>query len=70
LILGPITILRDGKAVAKGQDQVLDTPMAVASIGPISLAGFAPGRHLVKLEASGTFAGAVTSQEASFEISP
>jgi len=64
------TILKDGKAVAKGQDQVLDTPMAVASIGPISLAGFAPGRYLVKLEASDTLAGAVTSQEASFEIAP
>jgi hypothetical protein len=44
--------------------------MAVASVGPISLAGFAPGRYLVKLEASDTLAGAVTSQEASFEIAP
>jgi hypothetical protein len=47
LTLGPtslrarFTILQNGKAVAKGQDQLLDTPMAVASIGPISLAGFA-----------------------------
>ena len=64
------TILKDGKAVAKGEDQTLDTPTAVASIGPVSLSGFAAGRYLVKLEASDTLAGAKTSQEASFEIAP
>jgi GWxTD domain-containing protein len=64
------TILKDGKAVAKGEDQTLDTPMAVASIGPVSLAGFAPGRYLVKLEASDTLAGTATTQEASFDIAP
>ena len=46
MTLGPTSLrarftILQSKAVAKGQDQLLDTPMAVASIGPISLAGFA-----------------------------
>jgi GWxTD domain-containing protein len=64
------TILKDGKAVAKGEDQVFDTPMAVASIGPVSLSGFTPGRYQVKLDGSDTLAGSATSQEESFEITP
>ena len=62
------SILRDGKPMAKGEDQVLETPMAVASVGPLPLAGFAPGRYLVKLEAADDGAGSSTTQEASFEV--
>jgi GWxTD domain-containing protein len=62
------SILKDGKPVARGADQVLDTPMAVASVGPLPLTGFAPGRYVVKLEATDTTAETTTNQEASFEV--
>lgn len=62
------TIVKDGKPVAKGEDQVLDTPIAVASVGPLPLTGLAPGRYLVKLEAVDNGAGSEASQEAAFEI--
>jgi GWxTD domain-containing protein len=62
------SILKNGKPVAKGEDQILDTPMAVASIGPLPLTGFSPGAYVVRLEATDTNAGATTTQEASFEV--
>ena len=62
------SILKDGSPVAKGQDQVFDTAMAVASIGPVPLSGFAPGSHRVKLEVTDEVAGASTVQEAAFEV--
>ena len=42
--------------------------MAVASIGPIPLAGFAPGPRLVKLEVTDRVAGTTTVKEATFEV--
>jgi GWxTD domain-containing protein len=62
------SILRDGKTVAKGSDQLLETPMAVASVGPLPLAGFTPGRYVVKLEAVDAKAGTSTTEDASFEV--
>jgi GWxTD domain-containing protein len=64
------SILKDGRAVARGQDQVFDTPSAVASVGPIPLAGFAPGRYLVRLEGKDERAGTTSVQEKAFEIRP
>lgn len=61
-------VSKDGKPVAKAEDQLFDTPMAVASIGPIPLAGFAAGRHVVKLEVMDTVAGTTATQEAVFEV--
>ena len=62
------TILKDGKAVAKGEDQIFDTPTAVASVGPIPLAGYALGRYLVRLEGKDGLAGTSVVQEQAFEI--
>jgi GWxTD domain-containing protein len=62
------SILKNGKPVAKGGDQVLDTAMAVASIGPLPLSGFSAGHYVVRLEATDTDAGTATTQEASFEV--
>jgi GWxTD domain-containing protein len=62
------TILKDGKAIAKGQDQVFETPTAVASVGPIPLADFAPGRYLVRFEGKDEKAGTRSLQEKPFEI--
>ena len=61
-------ISKDGKPVAKSEDQTFETAMAVASIGPIPLAGFALGTHLVKLEVTDGVAGTTTAQEATFEV--
>lgn len=62
------SISKDGKPVAKAQDQVFETAMAVASIGPIPLGGFAPGPHQVRLEVRDEVAGTTAVQEAAFEV--
>ena len=62
------SILRGGAPLARGQDQLFDTAMAVASIGPVPLSGFVPGSHRVKLEVTDEVAGTTAVQEEAFEV--
>jgi hypothetical protein len=62
------TILKDGKPVARGAQDVFSTPDAVASVGPIPLADYAPGTYVVRLDATDTVAKQTLRQEAAFEI--
>jgi hypothetical protein len=62
------TILKEGKAVARGGEDVFTTKDAVASVGPIPLAAYAPGAYLVRLEATDDVASQTVRQEAPFEI--
>ena len=62
------SFLRDGRPVARGQDQAFDTPMAVASVGPVPLSGFAAGRYVVRVDAQDQVAGQAQTQEVTFEI--
>lgn len=64
------TILKDGKAVARGAEDVFTTRDAVASVGPIPLAAYAPGAYLVRLEVTDDVASQTLRQEAPFEIRP
>ena len=54
--------------MAKGVDHLFDTARAVASVGPIPLAGFAPGQYVVKLEVTDSLAGKTLTRSASLEI--
>jgi GWxTD domain-containing protein len=62
------SILKDGKAVARGEEQAFDTATAVASIGPVPLKGFAAGRYAVRLEAKDAVSGKSTTDERPFEL--
>jgi GWxTD domain-containing protein len=62
------TILKDGKLVARGAEDVFRTPDAVASVGPIPLSSYAPGSYVVRLDVSDDVAGQTLRQEAAFEI--
>jgi GWxTD domain-containing protein len=62
------SILRDGKPVARGAEDAFTTADAVASVGPIALAGYAPGRYVVRLDVSDGVAQQTLRQEAEFEI--
>jgi hypothetical protein len=62
------TILKDGKPVARGAEDVFTTPDAVASVGPVPLADYAPGVYLVRLDVTDAVAKQTLRQEASFEI--
>jgi GWxTD domain-containing protein len=64
------TVLKDGKAVARGAEDVFTTRDAVASVGPIPLSAYAPGAYLVQLEATDDVANQALRQEAPFEIRP
>jgi GWxTD domain-containing protein len=62
------SVLKDGKSVARGAEDAFATPDAVASVGPIPLATYAPGAYVVRLDVSDTVAGTTLRQEAAFEI--
>ena len=62
------SILKDGKPVARGAEDVFATADAVASVGPIPLAAYAPGSYVVRLDVTDTVAGESLQREASFEI--
>ena len=65
------------RSLEQAEDRKEMGPIEATAIGvsrtwscPLATALPAPGRYLVKLEAADTLAGALTSQEASFEIVP
>jgi GWxTD domain-containing protein len=62
------TVLKDGRPVARGAEDVFTTPDAVASVGPIPLADYAPGSYVVRLDATDTVAKQALRQETAFEI--
>ena len=62
------TLLKDGRPFAKGDEQAFDSATAVASIGPVPLTGYVPGRYGVRLEAKDTVEGTSVTDERSFEI--
>jgi GWxTD domain-containing protein len=62
------TILKDGKPVARGAEDTFTKPDAVASVGPVPLATYAPGEYVVRLDLTDTVASQTLRQEATFEI--
>ena len=62
------SILKDGRPVARGAEDVFPTADAVASVGPIPLGGYAPGKYVVRLDVTDAVAGATLRQELPFEI--
>jgi hypothetical protein len=62
------TVLKDGRPVARGAEDVFTTPDAVASVGPIPLADYAPGSYVVRLDATDTVTKQALRQETAFEI--
>ena len=62
--------LKDGKPVASSQEETFDTAMAAASVGPVPLATFAPGRYVARVEARDVVSGRSETQDTPFEIKP
>lgn len=64
------SVLKDGRPVARGGEDAFTTADAVASVGPIPLAGYAPGAYLVRLDATDTVTKQTLRHEAPLEIRP
>ena len=62
------SVLKDGKPVARGAEDVFTKADAVASVGPIPLSTYAPGAYVVRLDVTDTVAKQTLRQEAAFEI--
>ena len=62
------SVLKGGKPVARGAEDVFTKADAVASVGPIPLASYAPGAYVVRLDVTDTVANQTLRQEAAFEI--
>jgi len=65
-----MSLTKDGQPVAMGQPETFDTASAVVSVGPVPLAGYAPGRYVAKVEAIDLVSGKTQTGEAAFEIAP
>jgi len=63
-----ISILKDGKPIARGPEDAFTTPDAVASVGPIPLSTYAPGAYVVRLDVTDALASQTLRQEVPFEI--
>ena len=62
------SILKDGRPVARGAEDVYPTADAVASVGPIPLGAYTPGSYVVRLEVTDAVAGQSLVRETSFEV--
>ncbi|HEU0093401.1 MAG TPA: GWxTD domain-containing protein [Vicinamibacteria bacterium] len=62
------SILKDGKPVAKTEDQVVETDVASPSIGPVPLTNFAPGKYVVQLRVRDNVAKKDFTKDAPFEV--
>jgi GWxTD domain-containing protein len=66
-----VSILKDGKTpIAKAPANPIETEFAGSSVGPLSLAGFEPGKYVVQLKVSDKIAKKELIQEAPFEVLP
>ena len=64
------SILKDGKPVARGAEDAYGTADAVASVGPIPLAGYTPGAYVVRLDVTDAVSKETLRREAPLEIKP
>jgi hypothetical protein len=62
------TVLKDGRPVARGAEDVFTTADAVASVGPIPLADYAPGSYVVRLDVTDAVTKQTLRQEVPFEV--
>ena len=62
------TILKDGKPVAKAEDQNYDTVGSGPSVGPVPLAKFAPGKYVAQVKVRDNVAKKELTEEATFEV--
>ena len=62
------SILKEGKPVAKTEDQVVETDVASPSIGPVPLGNFAPGKYVVQLRVRDNVAKKDYTKDAPFEV--
>jgi GWxTD domain-containing protein len=62
------TILKEGKPVAKAEEQNYDTPGAGPSVGPVPLAKFTPGKYVAQVKVRDNVAKKELTEEATFEV--
>jgi len=62
------TITKDGKPVAKAQDQSYDAPTPIPAVGPVPLDKYEPGKYVAKLKIRDNVAQKDYSTETEFEI--
>ena len=62
------SILKDGKPVAKADEQNYDTPGAGPSVGPVPLAKYTPGKYVAQVKVRDNVAKKDMTEEATFEV--
>ncbi len=63
-------IMKDGKTLSQGEDQLFDTPIATPGIGPVPLSKFAPGKYTIQLKVTDKATKKDVVKEAPLEVTP
>ena len=61
-------ILKEGKTVARANDQTYEKQEGVSSVGPVPLGTYAPGKYTAQIKVRDNVAKKDYTQEASFEV--
>lgn len=67
-VTASFTIEKDGKAVARAEDQVYDTDSPTPSVGPVPLQKYGPGTYVAKLKVRDNVSKKDYSRESTFEV--
>jgi GWxTD domain-containing protein len=67
-VTASFSIEKDGKAVARAEDQVYDTDSPTPSVGPVPLAKYGPGSYVAKLKVRDNVSKKEYSRESKFEV--
>jgi GWxTD domain-containing protein len=67
-VTASFTIEKDGKAVARAEDQVYDTDSPTPSVGPVPLQKYGPGTYTAKLKVRDNVSKKDYTRESKFEV--
>jgi len=67
-VTASFTIEKDGKAVARAEDQVYDSDSPTPSVGPVPLEKYGPGTYLAKLKVRDNVSKKDYTRESKFEV--
>lgn len=62
------TITKDGKPLARAEEQTFDTPEAGPSVGPVALKDFQPGKYVAQAKVKDNLAKKEYTRETPFEV--
>jgi GWxTD domain-containing protein len=67
-VVASLSVLKEGKPVAKAPDQTFENPIGGTVVGPVPLANYEPGTYVVQIKIQDNIAKKPYTQEVPFEL--